>query len=114
MEIRERVVGSVTVLDVEGRLVLGEGDKRLRDAVDALVRQGRTRVLLNLAAVPLVDSAGLGQIVRTHTTLMRQRGRLRLLHADKRMKDLLSITKLITVFELFDDESEALKDFSQR
>ena len=112
MEIHERVVGNVTVLDLEGRLVLGEGDRLLRDEVDSVVRQGRTLLVLNLAAVSHVDSAGLGQIVRTHTTLTRHGGRLRLLRADKRTRDLLSITKLITVFELFDDEPAAVTNFS--
>jgi anti-sigma B factor antagonist len=114
MEINERVVGDVTILDMDGRLALEEGDRLLRDKVKSVVSHGRTLLVLNLAAVPYVDSAGLGQIVRTYTTLSREGGRLRLLHANKRLVDLLSVTKLLSIFELFDSEAEALRGFEVR
>jgi len=112
MDIEERVVNSVTILDLKGKLILGEGDEMLRDKVNSLVHQGRKNILLNLEGVPYIDSAGLGEVVRTYTTVSRQGGRLKLLHLTKRIQDLLSITKLLTVFETYDSEPEALKSFS--
>ena len=112
MEIQERVVGHVTILDLKGKLILGEGDELLRDKVNSVLHQGRKLLLLNLEAVPYIDSAGLGEIVRTYTTVSRQGGKLKLLHLTKRIQDLLSITKLLTVFETFENESEAVKSFS--
>lgn len=112
MHIEERVVGDVMVLDLKGRITLGDGDELLKDKVNSLINQGRRKLLLNLADVPYVDSAGLGQIVRTYTTVSRQGGQLKLVNLTKRIEDLLSITKLLTVFETFDSESEAVKSFS--
>ena len=112
MNIEERVVGDVVVLDLKGKVTLGEGDELLKDKVNSLVNQGHRKLLLNLADVPYVDSAGLGEIVRTYTTVSRQGGSLKLLNLTKRITDLLSITKLLTVFETFDSESEAVRSFS--
>ena len=111
MHIEERAVGYVTVLDLKGSVTLGEGDELLKDKVNSLVNQGRRKLVLNLAEVPYVDSAGLGEIVRTYTTVSRQGGSLKLLNLTKRITDLLSITKLLTVFETFDTEDEAIKSF---
>jgi len=112
MHIEERVVGDVMVLDLKGRITLGDGDELLKDKVNSLLNQGRKKLLLNLADVPYVDSAGLGQIVRTYTTVSRQGGHLKLVNLTKRIADLLSITKLLTVFESFDSEADAVKSFS--
>jgi anti-sigma B factor antagonist len=112
MEIDERAVGDVIVLDLKGRITLGEGDELLKDKVNSLVNQGHRKVILNLAQVPYIDSAGLGEIVRTYTTVSRQGGSLKLLNLTKRITDLLSITKLLTVFETFDSEHDAIKSFS--
>ena len=112
MQITERSVGDVMVLDVEGKITLGEGDEQLKDKVNSLVNQGRRKILLNFGEVPYVDSAGLGEIVRTYTTVSRQGGSLKLLSLTKRITDLLAITKLLTVFETFDTESDAIKSFS--
>lgn len=112
MQIDERAVGDVTILDVRGKMTLGEGDELLKDKVNSLLHQARTKLVLNLAEVPYVDSAGLGEIVRTYTTVSRQGGRLKLLNLTKRITDLLSITKLLTVFETYDSETEAIKSFS--
>ena len=109
MQIEERVVGDVTILDLKGKITLGEGDEALKDKINSLVLQNRRRILLNLGDVPYVDSAGLGEIVRTYTTVSRQGGQLKLVNLTKRITDLLSITKLLTVFEAFDNETEALK-----
>jgi anti-sigma B factor antagonist len=111
MQIEERVVGNVTILDLKGKITLGEGDEALKDKINSLVLQNRRQILLNLADVPYVDSAGLGEIVRTYTTVSRQGGQLKLVNLTKRITDLLSITKLLTVFETFDSEAEALRSF---
>ena len=112
MQIDERTVGDVLILDVKGRITLGEGDELLKDKVNSLLNQGQKKIVLNLAEVPYIDSAGLGEIVRTYTTVSRQGGSLKLLNLTKRITDLLSITKLLTVFETFDTEPEALKSYT--
>ena len=109
MQIDERTVGDVMVLDVKGKVTLGEGDEMLKDKVNSLVNQGHKKIVLNLAEVPYI---GLGEIVRTYTTVSRQGGSLKLLNLTKRITDLLSITKLLTVFETYDSESEAIRSFS--
>ncbi|HKT80839.1 MAG TPA: STAS domain-containing protein [Vicinamibacterales bacterium] len=112
MQIEERAVGDVKVLDLKGRVTLGEGDELLKDKINSLLNQGHKKIVLNLAEVPYVDSAGLGEIVRTYTTVSRQGGSLKLLNLTKRITDLLSITKLLTVFETFDTETDAIRSFS--
>ena len=112
MQIDERNVGDVMVLDVKGRITLGEGDELLKDKVNSLLNQGYKKIVLNLAEVPYIDSAGLGEIVRTYTTVSRQGGNLKLLNLTKRITDLLAITKLLTVFETFDSENDAVQSFS--
>ena len=112
MQIEERVVGNVTILDLKGKITLGEGDEALKDKINSLLQQDRKKVLLNLGGVPYIDSAGLGEVVRTYTTVSRQGGQLKLLNLTKRITDLLSITKLLTVFETFDVEQDALNSFT--
>jgi len=112
MQIEERAVGDVVVLDLKGKITLGEGDELLKDKVNSLVNQGHRKILLNLGGVPYIDSAGLGEVVRTYTTVSRQGGSLKLLNLTKRITDLLSITKLLTVFETFESENEAVQSFS--
>jgi anti-sigma B factor antagonist len=111
MQIEERVVGDVTILDLKGKITLGEGDEALKDKINSLTLQNRRQILLNLEGVPYIDSAGLGEVVRTYTTVSRQGGQLKLVNLTKRIEDLLSITKLLTVFETFDTEAEALQSF---
>jgi anti-sigma B factor antagonist len=110
MQIEERVVDGVTILDLKGKMTLGEGDELLKDKINSLIQQDRKKLVLNLEAVPYIDSAGLGEIVRTYTTVSRQGG-LKLLNLTKRITDLLAITKLLTVFETYDTEQEALTSF---
>jgi len=112
MQIEERSAGDVTLLDLKGKMTLGEGDELLKDKINSLAMQGRRRIVLNLADVPYIDSAGLGEIVRTYTTISRQGGQLKLLNLTKRIEDLLSITKLLTVFETYDNEADAVRSFS--
>jgi anti-sigma B factor antagonist len=113
MQIEERSVGDVTVLDLKGKMTLGEGDELLKDKINSLIHQGQRKLLLNLEGVPYIDSAGLGEIVRTYTTVSRQGGSLKLVNLTKRITDLLSITKLLTVFETFDTEKEAVASFQK-
>jgi anti-sigma B factor antagonist len=112
MHIDERAVGNVVILDLKGKITLGEGDEALRDRINQLIQRDQKRILLNLAEVPYIDSAGLGEIVRTYTTVKNRGGQLKLVNLTKRITDLLMITKLLTVFETFDTEPEALKGFS--
>ena len=112
MEIDQRSVGEIVILDLKGKITLGEGDELLKDKVNSLVNQGHRKIVLNLAAVPYIDSAGLGEIVRTYTTVSRQGGSLKLLNLTKRITDLLAITKLLTVFETYDSENDAVRSFS--
>ena len=112
MQITERALADVMILDLKGKITLGEGDELLKDKVNSLVNQGQRKIVLNLADVPYLDSAGLGEVVRAYTTVSRQGGSLKLLNLTKRITDLLSITKLLTVFDTFDSEDEAVRSFS--
>ena len=112
MKIEEREVGEVIILDLTGKLTIGEGDELLKDKINSLIQQGRRKLLLNLEGVPYIDSAGLGEIVRTYTTVSRQGGKLKLVHLTKRIQDLLAITKLLTVFDTYDSEQEAVQSFA--
>jgi anti-sigma B factor antagonist len=112
MQIDERFVEDVTILDLKGKMTLGEGDELLKDKINSLASQGHRKVVLNLETVPYIDSSGLQEIVRTYTSLSRQGGKLKLLNVSKRIYDLLVITKLVTIFDSFDDEAEAVRSFS--
>jgi anti-sigma B factor antagonist len=112
MNITERNSGDVTILDVNGKILLGEGDVQLKRKIDELIEGKQTKLVLNLADVPYMDSGGLGEIVRSYTTVKRAGGELKLLNATKRISDLLTITKLITVFEIFEDEAAAVASFA--
>ena len=113
MEIQERTLQDVVVLDLTGKLTIGEGDELLKERISNLIQQGHRKLLLNLEGVPYVDSAGLGEIVRTYTTVSRQGGKLKLVNLTKRITDLLAITKLLTVFETYESEAEAVTSFSE-
>jgi anti-sigma B factor antagonist len=112
MTIQERVVGSVTVLDCDGRLVLGDGDALLKDKIHSLMFQSRKQILLNMGGISYLDSSGLGALVAASVTTNNNGGELKLLHLTKRLHDLLSISKLLTVFETYDDEAEAVRSFA--
>ena len=112
MQITERLVGDVMILDLKGKITLGEGDELLKDKVNSIVSQNHRKIVLNLADVPYLDSAGLGEVVRAYTTVSRQGGNRKLLNLTKRITDLLSITKLLTVFETFESENDAVRSFS--
>ncbi|MDP6579974.1 MAG: STAS domain-containing protein [Vicinamibacterales bacterium] len=112
MEIEERSLENVVVLDLKGKLTIGEGDELLKERINSLMQDGHRNLLLNLEDVPYVDSAGLGEIVRTYTTVSRQGGKLKLVNLTKRITDLLAITKLLTVFDTFESEVEAVSSFN--
>jgi anti-sigma B factor antagonist len=113
MHISERAIGDVVIVDVSGKITLGDGgDMILKDKMQSLSQQGFKKVLLNLGDVSYVDSAGLGEIVQSYATVSKSGGTLKLLNTTKRIKDLLSITKLLTVFECHDSEAEAVTSFS--
>ena len=113
MEISERHNGGVAIIDVAGKITLGEGgDVVLKDKMHSLMAQGHKQILLNLGEVSYVDSAGLGEIVQAFATVTKQGGTLKLLNVTKRIKDLISITKLLTVFETFDSEPAAVASFN--
>ena|SRR5215216_5052659 len=112
MDIKERVVEGVSVLDLSGKIVLGEGDGQVRDRIKDLLSDGQRRILLNLGEVNYIDSAGLGALISSYTTTKREGGQLKLVNLTKRIQDLLAITKLITVFDTYDNEKEALASFT--
>jgi anti-sigma B factor antagonist len=112
IKLNTRQVGDVTVLDLAGRITLGEGSSTLRDSLKELVAKGEKKVLLNLGDVTYIDSSGIGELVSGFTTVTNQGGSLKLLGLNKRVKDLLQVTKLYTVFETFEDEAEAVRSFS--
>ena len=109
MTIQERVVGSVTVLDLDGKLVLGDGDTLLKDKIHSLVFQDRKNIVLNMGGVAYVDSSGLGAIVASFVTAKNNGGHVKLLKLTNRLQDLLAIAKLLTVFDTFDTEAQALE-----
>jgi anti-sigma B factor antagonist len=111
LEIKERAVGEVVILDLIGKITIGEGSVQLRDAVSNLLDAGRNRIILNLAGVVYVDSSGIGELVSRYTTTKNAGGRLKLLNLPKKIKDLLMITKLLTVFEIYEEEEAAVNSF---
>ena len=110
--ISERVVDDVTILHLSGRLVLFEGDAILRQTVDDLVRQGRVKIIVDLGNVPYIDSAGIGMLIAKYLSVRRKSGDLKLLHLNTRGLLVMTITKLLTVFETFDSEEAALASFA--
>ncbi|HXC72860.1 MAG TPA: STAS domain-containing protein [Pyrinomonadaceae bacterium] len=111
LDLKERQAGDVTILDLTGEVRIGEGSVALRDSIRNLADQGKKKVLLNLAGVKYIDSSGIGELIANYTTISRQGGQLKLLKLTDRVQNLLVITKLLTVFDSYDDESEALKSF---
>ena len=111
IKIEERLIGRVTVLDVAGRLTMDQAAQRLKDKINSLISQQRTHIVLNLKNVPYIDSSGLGQLVACYGSVMKTGGALKLLNVGSRNHDLLSITRLVTLFETFDSEAEAVQSF---
>ena len=112
MKVNARQVDGVTILDLSGRITLGEGSVVLRDAVRDLLSKGNKKIIANLADVNYIDSSGIGELVSAFTTVKGQGGELKLLNLTKKVHDLLQITKLYTVFDVKDNEAAAIKSFS--
>ena len=111
LTIASREVDGVTVLDLSGRITLGEGSVQLRDAVRKLIGKGQKNILLNLGDVNYIDSSGLGELVSAFTTAKNQAAEVKLLNLTKKVHDLLQLTKLYTVFDIKDDEASAIASF---
>jgi anti-sigma B factor antagonist len=111
MKIETRTVGDIKILDCSGRITLGEGTMVVRNAVRELLKDNDKKIILNLAEVNYIDSSGIGELVSTYTTVTSNGGQLKLLGLTKKIQELLAITKLLTVFEVFDDEQAALGSF---
>ncbi|HYK88089.1 MAG TPA: STAS domain-containing protein [Acidobacteriota bacterium] len=112
MKIDTRTVGDVHVLDCSGKITLGEGTMAIRNTVREVLKGGGKKIVLNLAEVNYIDSSGIGELVSTFTTVTNQGGQLKLLKLTKKIQELLAITKLLTVFQVYNDEQEAVKSFS--
>ncbi len=112
MKLATRQIDGVTILDLSGRIVLGEGSVQLRDSIKELVNKGQKKILVNLGDVSYIDSSGLGELVSAYTTVKNAGGELKLLNLTKKVQDLLQITKLYTVFDIKDDEATAVAAFS--
>ena len=113
MQIDEKVTGEVTVIKITGDITLNQGgDVLLKDKIQSLLQQGQKKLVLDLGNVSYVDSAGLGQLVQIHATTKAKGGSLRLVNVTKRLKDLLVVTKLVTIFDSYDSEAEAVASFS--
>jgi anti-sigma B factor antagonist len=111
MNVNIRAVGAVQIVDLSGKITLGEETVALRTTVRNLVNAGNKKIVLNLADVNYIDSSGVGELVSTYTTVTNAGGRLKLLHLTKKIQQLLAITKLLTVFDVFDDEKAAVASF---
>jgi anti-sigma B factor antagonist len=107
----ERSVGDVVVLDLHGRLTMADGAERLKDKINSLVVQASTRIVLNLAHVPYIDSGGLGQLAASYATVMKSGGTVKLFNVGRKSHDLLSITRLLTLFDTFETEEDAVRSF---
>jgi anti-sigma B factor antagonist len=112
IRIEERPVGGVTIVDIVGRLTIDRAAQHLKDKINSLISQQRTHIVLNLEDVPYIDSGGLGQLVASYGAVMKAGGALKLLNVGSRNHDLLSITRLVTLFESFDSEEEAVQSFA--
>jgi anti-sigma B factor antagonist len=111
LALTERQIGAVTVLDLVGKLTIDHDAQRLKDKINSLIQQGRTQIVLNLTDVSYIDSGGLGQLVASYGSVVKTNGGLKLLGVSKRNHDLLSITRLVTLFDAYDSEKEALESF---
>ena len=111
LEVNERQAGDVTILDMTGSVRMGEGAVSLRNSIRGLNDEGKKKILLNLAGVKNIDSSGIGELIDNYTTIRREGGQLKLLNLTDKIQNLLVITKLLTVFDSYDNEAEALSSF---
>ncbi len=111
LDIKERQAGDVTVLDMSGKITIGEGSVALRTAIRRLLEEGKKKILLNLGGVGYIDSSGIGELVSSFTAINKESGQLKLLNLTQKLRDLLAITKLLTVFDVYEDEADALNSY---
>ena len=112
LSISERRVGNVTILDLKGQVRMGGGAVELHKAIGCLLDEGKTQILLNLSEVTHIDSSGLGELVASHISVGKKGGEIKLSHLTERLRELMTITKLLTVFDVHDNESEAVASFA--
>ena len=108
-EIRDR--GDVRIIELSGKITIGSGDVKMRELIDNALEQGKTKILLDLAGVSTIDSSGIGEMVACYTTVTKQDGQLKILRMSPKINDIMQVTQLITVFDVFDDEEEAVASF---
>lgn len=111
MKIEKRKKGDVLILDLGGKILIGDGIDELRNVIKAAIEAKETKLLLNFENVPYLDSTGLGEVVRAYTSVKKEGGSVKIINLTNKVRDLLSVTKLITVFETYNDEEEAIKSF---
>lgn len=111
MKIEKRKKGNVVILDLKGKILVGDGIDELRESINESIGQKETNLILNFENVPYLDSTGLGEVVRSYTSLKKEGGAVKIINLTTKVRDLLSVTKLITVFETFEDEDKAVESF---
>ena len=112
MDVNKRQVGDVTILDLKGKITIGVGDVQLRNAVQEVMNGGATKVLINMAGVSTIDSSGIGELVSAYTTATNRGAKLKLINLPAKVSYILTITQLITVFDVYDSEAEGIRAFS--
>lgn len=111
MDVNKRQAGDVTILDLKGKITIGAGDVQLRNAVQEVMNAGASKVLINMAGVSTIDSSGIGELVSAYTTATNRGAKLKLMNLPAKVSDILTITQLITVFDVYDSEAEGIKAF---
>jgi len=111
MKIEKRKKGDVLILDLKGKILIGDGIDELRGSINSTIKENETKILLNFSEVPYLDSTGLGEVVRSYTSIKKEGGTVKIVNLTNKVKDLLSVTKLITVFDTFEDEEKAVASF---
>jgi anti-anti-sigma factor len=111
MKINTRESGDVRIIELQGKITIGAGDTQLRDAILQSVEEGKRNILLDMAGVTTLDSSGIGELVGSYTTVTNRSGKLKLLHLPSKISDLLQVTQLITIFEVYEDEKQAVESF---
>jgi anti-sigma B factor antagonist len=111
MKIEKRKNGNVTILDLKGKILFGDGIEELRQSINSSIKENEKQLILNFAEVPYLDSTGLGEVVRSYTTLKKEGGTVKITNLTDKVKDLMMVTKLITVFETFNNENDAVSSF---
>jgi anti-sigma B factor antagonist len=111
MKASSRTVDGVEIIKLDGKITIGAGDQQLREVISEAIARGRTNILLDLSGVTTIDSSGIGELVGSYTTVTNRGGKLKLLHLPAKLNELLHVTQLITVFEVYENEQDALKSF---